>query len=442
MVVRIWSSVAKLKYAKSSHTETDTSIQGEVGELVDHLFRHKSGQIVSILTGIFGFRHFDLAEDVVQETLVKALQRWPFSGIPENPAGWILQAAKNQAVDVLRRRALFHDKQEEIVRQLERQLQPSDHPYPFQDEQLGLMFACCHTAFPQDVQITLVLKTLCGFSVSEIARAFLTKEPTIAQKLVRAKRKIHEKNLNFELPEQKRLSKRLDAVLQVLYLMFNEGYSSSKANSLIRTDICYDAIRLTTLLTEHSAGDEPKTHALLALMLFQASRFATRVDSEGNLLLLADQDRKLWDKKLIQRAFLHLERAGRGDQLTTHHLQAGIASYHALAADYESTDWRQILSLYDALVELDPSPIAKLNRSVAVSMVSGPAAGLYELERITRDPTMDRYPLYHATLADFHRRLGNVDQAIAYYTKTLELAYTEPERNFVERKLAGLKRRG
>lgn len=413
--------------------------QEEVGELVAHLFRHKSGQIVSILTSIFGFEHLDLAEDVVQETLVKALQQWPFSGVPENPAGWMLQVARNQALDVLRRRALFQEKQSEIARQVELQLQPSEASTLFADEQLTLMFACCHPALPQDAQVSLILKTLCGFSVSEIARAFLIQEGAVAQRLVRAKRKIREEKIRFELPESAQLFARLDAILHVLYLMFNEGYSASQGEELIRKDVCDEAIRLTFLLANHSAGDIPKTHALLALMLFHTSRFATRVDTEGNLLLLADQDRSLWDRKLIQQAFAQLDQAGRGTELTMHHLQAGIASCHAIAKDYESTNWNQIISLYDALLELDPSPVVKLNRAVAISMVEGPEAGLRELEWIRNDPAMPGYCLYHATFADLHRRLGNRSQAIRYYEKTRELVRTQPERNFVERRLKGLR---
>lgn len=410
----------------------------EVSELVAHLFRHKSGQIVSILTSIFGFEHLDVAEDVVQETLMKALQQWPFSGVPQNPAGWMLQVARNQALDVLRRRTVFREKESEIAQRLQLQLQPSEDQSLFADEQLTLMFACCHSAFPVEVQVSLILKTLCGFSISEIARAFLTQESTIAQRLVRAKRKIRDEKIRFELPDRHQIFERLDAVLHVLYLMFNEGYGASQGEELIRKDMCDEAIRLTFLLADHSTGDIPKTHALLALMLFHASRFATRVDTDGNLLLLADQDRSLWDRKLIQQAFIQLELAGHGTELTIHHLQAGIASFHAVAKDYESTNWNQIISFYDALLELDPSPVVKLNRAVAISMVEGPEAGLKELEWIQNDPAMPRYYLYHATLADLYRRLGNRSQAIRHYENTRKLARTQPERNFVERRLKEL----
>src|SRR5262249_24005015 len=383
-------------------------------------FRHKSGQIVSILAGIFGFEHLDLAEDVVQETLIKALQQWPFSGIPRNPAGWILQVARHKALDVLRHRAVFRKKQTQMAQQLESQMQTSPPGQsPFEDEQLTLMFACSDPAFPRDIQIALVLKALCGFSVAEIARAFLTRESTISQRLVRAKRKIRAERIRFALPHRDKLSGRLDAVLDVLYFMFNEGYSASQGEELIRKDVCDEAIRLTLLLAEHPVGDVPKTHALLALMLFHASRFATRLDQEGNLLLIADQDRTLWDQRLIQQAFSQLDQAGRVTELTPYHLQAGIASCHAFARNYESTDWNRILSFYDGLLDLERSPIIQLNRAVAVSMIEGPQAGLFELARIKNKKALPGYYLYHATLADFHRRLGNKSEAIRHYQQTI-----------------------
>ena len=414
------------------------SHQEEVSDLVAHLFRHKSGQIISVLVSIFGFEYLDLAEDVVQETLLKALHQWPLSGVPKNPAGWMIRVAKNQTVDELRRRSLFQSKQTEITQQLEEQLDHPENSSPFQDEQLALMFACCHDAFPQDVQISLVLKSLCGFSVSEIARAFLTQESTIAQRIVRAKRKIREENVRFEKLDLSKIRSRLDSVLNILYLMFNEGYSASQGEELIRKDICEEAIRLACMLSEHPAGDLPKTHALLSLMFFHASRFATRVDSDGNLLLLADQNRSQWDHNLIQQGFEQLERAGQGSELTVYHLQAGIASCHAVASNYASTNWARILYFYDALLEIAPSPLWKLNRAVAVSMIDGPQAGLIELDSIRDDSMMTNYYLYHATLADFYRRVGNQSEAIRNYEKTLELARTQPERAFVERRLKEL----
>jgi RNA polymerase sigma factor (sigma-70 family) len=409
----------------------------EVSELVAHLFRHKASQIIAILTRIFGFANLDLAEDVVQETLVKALQQWPFTGVPDNPSGWIIQVAKNQALDILRRQNLFRDKQADITRQLEDQMSPSD-PGIFSDEQLTMMFACCDPAFPREIQTALILKSLCAFSVSEIARAFLTQESAIAQRLVRAKRRIREQNLIFELPDPKELPKRLDAVLQVLYLLFNEGYSATEGENLIRQDLCEESIRLASLLADHPMGDTPKTHALLSLMYFQSSRSDARIDPEGNLLLISEQDRSQWNRAKISQGFYHLDKASTGKQVSTYHLEAGIASVHSLAPSYEETDWPQILSLYDALIALNPTPIAKLNRAVALSMIAGPQTAIRELEPMLSDPVISNYYLFPATLADLYRRMGLNDEAAAYYEKTLQLARTQPERNFIIRKLNSL----
>lgn len=407
----------------------------EVSELVAHLFRHKSAEITAILTRIFGFANLDLAEDVVQETLLKALQQWPFSGVPKNPAGWIMQVAKNQTLDILRRQNLFRQKEAEITRQLEQQLSPQQNGM-FADEQLTLMFACCHPSFPSEVQIALTLKSLYAFSVAEIARAFVTQESAIAQRLVRAKRKIREENIQFELPDEKHLSERLDAALRVLYLVFNEGYSATQGDQLIRQDLCDESIRLASLLANHHAGDFPKTHALLALMYFQASRSAARVDAEGNLLLLSEQDRALWDREEITHGFDQLDQASSGNELSQYHLEAGIASMHAMASSYEQTNWRGILSLYDTLIALHPSPITKLNRTVALSMLEGPAAAIRELEPMLSDPVISDYYLFSATMADLYNRMGMPEEAEEYYNKTLQLTRTEPERKFILRKLS------
>lgn len=407
----------------------------EVSELVAHLFRHKAAEITAILTHIFGFASLDLAEDVVQETLLKALQQWPFSGVPKNPAGWIMQVAKNQTLDVLRKQNLFRQKEAEITRQLEQQLMPQQNGM-FSDEQLTLMFACCHPSFAGEVQIALTLKSLYAFSVAEIARAFLTQESTIAQRLVRAKRKVRDENIQFELPDEKHLPERLDAVLRVLYLVFNEGYSATEGDHLIRQDLCDESIRLASLLANHRAGDFPKTHALLSLMYFQASRSAARVDAEGNLLLLSEQDRSLWDREKIWRGFNHLDQASSGDELSQYHLEAGIASVHAMASSYDKTNWREILSLYDTLIVIQPSPITKLNRTVALSMLEGPEAAIRELEPMLSDPVISDYYLFPATMADLYNRMGMPEEAAAYYNKTLQLTRTEPERQFILRKLS------
>ncbi|MCI0413899.1 sigma-70 family RNA polymerase sigma factor [bacterium] len=414
--------------------------QQEVRELVAHLFRHKAAQILSVLVHVLGLKNIDVAEDVVQETLVKALQQWPFSGIPANPSGWILQAAKNQAFDILRRRTSFHEKEPEIIRQLEERFSNEAflQPEPFQDEQLTLIFTCCHPTFSGEVQVVLILKTLCGFHTSEIARAFLTSETTIAQRIVRAKRKIREEDIRFEIPPEKELMQRLDAVLQVIYLMFNEGYSATAGEDLVRKDLCAEAIRLATILVDHPAGNQPETHALLALLYFQSSRLSARADEAGNLFLLAEQDRSAWDQKMISRGFYHLDRSAGGEELSRYHLEAGIASCHAVAAQYDATDWKKILDFYDALMEMDPSPVLYLNRAVAILMLNGPEAGLRELEKIQDNPLLKEYHLLPAAFAEMYARLGETEKARSYYQRTLQLVKTEPERKFVCRRLEEL----
>ena len=409
----------------------------EVNILVDHLFRHKTAQVISTLTRIFGIEHLDLAEDVVQETLLKALRQWPFSGVPKNPGGWILHSAKNLAIDILRREALFHDKADEIAFQLKQEMRSSaDAPDDFDDgglksDQLRMMFTSCHPALSQEVQVALTLKTLCGLSTEEIAKAFLTQEAAIAQRLVRAKRKIRDEKISLEMPPAAEFPERLNSILQVLYLLFNEGYNSHGGENLIRDELCAEAIRLTMLLAEHPVGDIPIVHALLALMLLQASRLPARIDAQGRLLLFAEQDRSLWDRDLISRGLCHLERSGEGNELTIYHLQAGIAAFHATAASYESTDWKNILSFYDTLATLDRSPVVALNRAVALAMIDGPNTGIAALKKIEADPSLQSYYLLPATLGEFYMQLGDLRKAGDYYKTALTLAGTEPERRFL-----------
>jgi RNA polymerase sigma-70 factor (ECF subfamily) len=415
---------------------SDSSIH----DLVDHLFRQKSGQITAILVKIFGIDHLDLVEDVVQDALIKAIQQWPFSGVPKNPGGWLMQAAKYRALDILRREATFREKQSQLIQQITQHMDKDTQSQPeFEDEQLTLMFTCCHPQLNLETQTALILKTLCGFSVNEIARAFLTQPTTIAQRLVRAKRKIKEEKIRFELPENHELRLRLHTVLNVLYLFFNEGYGATEGEDLVRQDLCEEAIRLAFLVAEHSAGDLPETHALLALMLFHASRLETRTDSDGNLILLAEQDRSQWNRKLIQHGFYHLDRAASGKEMTEYHVQAMIASCHAAAESYETTNWKRILEFYDILISLNRSPVFLLNRAVAVAMTNGPEAGLKELDELRELPSMQNYYLLAATYAEFHRRLGNHQEAAKFYRQTLDLVRTKPERQFVLKRIEQIK---
>ncbi|MCI0617479.1 RNA polymerase sigma factor [bacterium] len=408
-----------------------------IHDLVDHLFRQKSGQITAILVKIFGIDHLDLAEDVVQDALIKAIQQWPFSGVPKNPGGWLMQAAKYRALDILRRETTFREKQPQLIQQITQHMDKDTQGQPeFEDEQLTLIFTCCHPQLNLETQTVLILKTLCGFSVNEIARAFLTQPATIAQRLVRAKRKIKEEKIRFEIPENQELRLRLHTVLNVLYLFFNEGYSATEGEDLVRQDLCEEAIRLAFLVAEHPANNLPETHALLALMLFHAARLETRTDSDGNLILLAEQDRTQWDRKLIQRGFYHLDCAASGKEMTEYHVQATIASIHAAAESYENTNWKRILEFYDILISLNRSPVFMLNRAVAVAMTIGPKAGLKELDELRELPSMQNYYLLPATYAEFHRRLGNQTEAAKFYQQTLDLVRTKPERQFVMKRIA------
>ena len=407
-----------------------------VSEVVEHLFRREAGKIVAILTRIFGIEHLQLAEDVVQEALVRALQSWPFYGVPENPSAWILRASRNLALDVVRRQKIFREKEAEIIRLIEDRDSPAAVSIADQeiaDDRLRMMFVCCHPLIPADAQAALALKTLCGFSAKEIAAAFLTTEASISKRLTRAKHHVREAGIPFEIPAGPELSRRLDGVLQSLYLLFNEGYKASAGDKLIREDICEEALRLAGLLVAHPAGNRPRVHALLALMLLNSARLPARVDAEGNLLRLEDQDRSLWDRGMIARGLYHIAQSAVGDQLTIYHILAGIAACHCSAGDYQSTDWAQILALYDRLAAFDASPVVALNRAVAVAQVHGPQAGLDALSSVQE--SLDSYYLLHAVTAEFERRLGHIEAAARHLRRAIALAENPPERAFLEKRL-------
>ena len=397
---------------------------------VDHLFRHQSGRLVSTLTRIFGPRRLDLAEEVVQDALLKALEIWPFEGIPANPCAWLIQVAKNRALDVIRREVSLAEKLPDLTRAFPDHSMPDSRP-EFDDDQLSMMFLCCHPSLGSDLRVALTLKTVAGFSVREIARAFLAEEATIAQRLVRGKRRIRDQRIEFEMPPAQELRTRLDSVLEVLYLLFNEGYAAHEGESLLRADLCEEAIRLAGLLCSHPASDLPKTHALLALLLLHASRLPARVNAEGDLFLLRDQDRSLWDRELIEEGLRQLDRSAEGDELTPYHLQAGIAAEHAKAPNYDATDWREITEQYDQLYAIDPSPVVALNRAIALSRWKGPEAGLAALEQIEHHPALSHYHLLPATLGELSGELGRQDRAAAYYRSALDCVCTEPERRLL-----------
>lgn len=416
----------------------------DIHTLLDEVFRQSSGQVIAVLTRVFGIENLALAEDVMQDTLVKALQQWPATGVPSNPTGWILQVAKHGALDVLRRETIFRGKQQQIAAELESRMEAALQRHnraatsEFEDEQLALMFTCCHPAFTRDAQTALILKTLCGFNTTEIARAYLTQESAIAQRIVRSKRKIREQKIRFELPGEPELAERLETVLEVIYLIFNEGYGASDGDFLIRQDLCEEALRLASMLIRSRPGDSPAAHALFSLLLFQASRLKARTDADGNLLLLAEQDRSRWDRQMIDLGLRHLDLSATGDHISEYHPQAAIASAHAVATSHESTNWRFILDQYDQLLELNPSPIWKLNRAVALAEVAGVEAALEELERLAGFTTLQSYHLYHATRAEMLQRAGRTSEAVESYGRAIDLATTKPELRFLQRKVAAL----
>jgi RNA polymerase sigma-70 factor (ECF subfamily) len=403
--------------------------------------------LVATLTRIFGPRYLDLVEDVVQDTLVKALRQWGYGGIPDNPTGWMLRVARNGALDALRRERTLANKAGLIAAELSRGFANPEEAVTadgwddqLRDDQLRLMFGCCHPALSRETQVALTLKTLAGFGVPEIARAFLTPEPTIAQRLVRARRLIRDRGLSFALPEGEALAERLDAILAVVYLIFNEGYEAHAGAQLSRLDLCAEAIRLASILAESPVGAQPRAHALLALMLLQAARLPGRTDAAGDLLTLAEQDRARWDRRLIGAGLHALARAASGDALTPYHLQAEIAACHALAPSYADTDWRRILTAYDALAALDRSPVLLLNRAVALAEVTGPTVALAEVERLQRLPALTNYALTHATVADFRRRAGDHPGAAEAYRRAHALTANEAQRRFLARRLATVER--
>lgn len=407
--------------------------------LVDHLFRNRAGQMVAYLTRLLGPEHIDLAEEVVQEALLKALQNWPYSGIPQNPAGWLFRVARNAALDAIRHRTLAGEKNVEFaaerIRDVEAAVGDGTHiEDQLRDDELRMVLMCCHPALPRDARVALSLKTVGGFSTREIARAFLSDEPTIAQRLVRAKRQIRESAIAFELPLGDDLALRLDSALEVIYLMFNEGYAAQSGEGLVRQDLCGEALRLGRLLAKSSVGT-PQAHALVALIAFQAARLPARVDSAGELVLLEDQDRTLWDQKLVALGFHHFSQCAEGAHMSAYHVQAAIAAVYAGAQQSTHIDWPAILSLYDRLMEISPSPVVALNRAVAIAKVEGPQAALAALRPLAEDRSLRNYHLLPAVQGRLLLNLGDHEAAADCFRQALERPCSEPEKRFLQRKL-------
>jgi RNA polymerase sigma factor (sigma-70 family) len=395
--------------------------------------------MVPYLARIFGMSRLDLAEDVVQDTLCRALEAWPLEGLPENPSAWLMRVARNRAIDLLRRDQQFRYFTPELTHLLKlREELPVELPGfedEIQDDQLRMMFSCCHAELSIEVQVTLILKTLCGFSVSEIAHALLANEDSIEKRLGRARKVFRESGTFVEISRGSDIAERLGAVHQAIYLLFNEGYHGSQSEQTVRDELCYEAMRLALLLSEHPQGAKPKTYALLALLCFHASRLQGRMDDDGALVQLEAQDREKWDRELIGRGFHFLEKASTGEELSEYHLEAGIAALHCTAATYEHTEWGKILELYDLLYQMKPSPVVGLNRAVAVGKVHGPDPGLAEIAKIPDPGKLKEYPFYPAAQGEFHLLAGRPAEAGEQFELAKRLARTRSETDFFERKL-------
>ena len=404
--------------------------------LVDHLFRHQAGQIVATLTRVFGAQHLSLAEEVVQEALVTALQQWAIRGVPDKPAAWLFQVARNKALDQIRRASNLRDKETIIASTFDTStIDEPSFAHELRDDQLRMMLMCCHPLIPSETRVALTLKTVGGFSVDEIARAFLAKKDAIAQRLVRAKKLIREQNIPIDFPSRVELPERLASVLEVLYLLFNEGYSAHAGEDLVRTDLCTEAVRLCRQVVDHPVASSPAAHALLALMLMQSARLPARVDATGELATLEQQDRSRWDRRLLADGLRQLDQSASGDTLTPYHVEAAIAACHAAAPSFEETDWTHIVALYDQLHAMKPTPVVALNRAIAIAMAEGPAAGIAEAEQVASHASLRDYLPLATTLGELWLRSGNRARAAEHFTRALELPATLPEKRFLLRKL-------
>src|ERR1700723_994681 len=416
-------------------------------ELLDFLYRVDSGRILATLIRLLG--DFDLAEEAMHEAFANALSVWPSSGVPGNPRPWLISTARFKAIDTLRRRARFDGSQDELVRYLEAQsssAESSDEEDSLKDDRLRLIFTCCHPSLAPEAHVALTLREVCGLTTEEIAKAFLTTPRTLAQRIVRAKAKIRETRIPYEVPTPQELPKRLGAVLQVIYLVFNEGYSAAAGAEVTRAELTGEGIRLGRLLTELRPGPEvmglevmfPEIMGLLSLMLLQESRHAARTSPTGELILLENQDRALWNREQIAEGVALLENALKSRRFGPYTLQAAIAAVHAEAESVAVTDWRQIVALYDQLLRIQPSPVVQLNRAVAIAMCEGPEAGLANIDAVLEQGELANYYLAHSARADLYRRLGRTAEARTLSEKALALTQQEPERQLQQERIRKL----
>ena len=409
-----------------------------INQLVDHLFRHESGKMIAVLSRLLGLQNIEIAQDLVQDTLLQAMNAWRYGNIPENPSAWLYRVAKNKAIDFLRREKKFREISPQYSYLLESEYTLASTlnnlflENEIQDSQLRMMFACCHPTIAEESQVALTLKTLCGLSVNEIAKAFLTSDETISKRIYRAKEKIKAEKIELDVPESHELSSRIDTILKSLYLLFNEGYKSSNPDKLIREDLCEEAMRLCFILTQHSLTAFPRSKALLALMCFQASRLDARLDDNNNIILLKHQDRNKWNRSLMSKGFELMEESTEPFEVSTYHLEAAIASQHASARSFEQTDWKSIYHLYEMLYQLQPNPVVAMNKAIASAYAIGKQNALDELQQIKG---LEHHHLYYASIGEIYFELENKSEAKKFYQKALQLTSSMQEQQLLLSKI-------
>jgi RNA polymerase sigma-70 factor, ECF subfamily len=408
----------------------------QIRELLDSLYRVDSGRILATLIRLLG--DFDLAEEAMHEAFAAALDTWPQAGVPDSPRPWLISTARFKTIDGMRRRSRFDGAQKDLALYLEARISESSHEDDeIEDDRLRLIFTCCHPSLAPEARVALTLREVCGLTTEEIAKAFLTTSSTLAQRIVRAKTKIRETPIPYEVPTPQELPARLGAVLHVVYLVFNEGYSAAAGADVMRAELTGEAIRLGRLLME--LRPEPEVLGLLSLMLLQESRHAARTSPTGELILLENQDRSLWNLEQIAEGVALLEKALKSRRFGSYTLQAAIAAVHAQAESVAVTDWRRIVALYDQLAQIQPSPVVQLNRAVAIAMCDGPEAGLAHIDAVLEQGELANYYLAHSARADMYRRLGRTAEARSSYEKALALTQQEPERQFLQERIRQLK---
>ena len=415
-----------------------------IHKLTDHLFRHESGKMVSVLTKIFGIENLETAEDVVQQTFIDAMQVWKFKGVPDNPSAWLFRVAKNKAIDVIRRNKHsvkydFNDN-EKVLLKSEYTLAPAMETFwkeeLITDDMLRMMFACCHSEISKENQITLILKTLCGFSTSEIAKTFLTSEDTVSKRLYRTKEFFRQQKIKLEIPSEIELQNRTNAVLDAIYLLFNEGYNSTHSEELIRKDLIAEAMLLCKLLTENKNTQLPQTFALMALMCFHSSRSESRLTTTGEIILLPNQDRSKWNLALITEGNRYMNIAAFGNEISTYHLEAAIAFEHCTAENFDKTNWKRILELYEWLSKISPSPVTEMNKAVVILQVHGANEALKSLNKIKERKKLETFYLYHSLLGEINSRLNNINEAKKDFETAIRLTQSSTEKKMMREKIA------